>query len=91
MATLKVPFIKEEKYSLFQSIGVISQFPRKYASWLKFVDEKNKNISETGIVIENFDIDFKGFSEWFNRGTKKKSSYATYNDMLNYIRETSKA
>ena len=78
MASINIPIISEAEYASFRSIGVISQFPKDYSSFVKLMGEEIKERCHGGVIPVEIKINFSEFKQWL--GTR----HATYNDLLNY-------
>ena len=79
MAAINIPVILENEYPLFQSIGIKSEFPGDYSAFLKLLEQKNKDLINSGVIPVYVDVDFTGFRKWFPAG-----KYATYSDLICY-------
>lgn len=82
--TVNIPVISENEYHLFRSIGVVSEFPEDFVSFVNIMAKKNNEICHGGIIPVNVNVDFAGFREWFIGSGHKRRKYATYQDLLKY-------
>ncbi len=85
MAAVNVPVISEAEYPLFRRIGVKSQFPINYSSYLERTSQESKEFTNRGISTVEVDVDFVSFKNWFGSG-----KYVTYSDLLRYAASISK-
>lgn len=83
MASINIPVILESEYQSFRSIGVSSQFPEDFNSFIDLMSKKIQEVCHGGLIPVNVNIDFAGFSKWLS-GTHAKRQYATYNDLFQY-------
>ena len=79
MAAITIPVINEKEYHSFRSIGVASEFPPDYSSFLEMFNSEMERTIDKGIITTKKEIDFSGFVTWFGRGR-----WATYQDLLFY-------
>ena len=83
MAAINIPVISESEYPLFRHIGVVSQFPEDFNSFVDLMSKKTKEVCHGGVIPVNVNIDFAGFSGWLTKWHAGRQ-YATYNDLFQY-------
>lgn len=79
MAAITIPVINEKDYHLFRDIGVASEFPVDYSSFLEMFNSEMERTIDKGIITIKKEIDYSGFMTWFGRGR-----WATYQDLFFY-------